>query len=40
MEIELGIDLHATCRDDIVPFGPSVQELAPIEEQTVTRTTD
>jgi hypothetical protein len=32
MGIELGIDLHAICRDDIVPFGSSVQELALIED--------
>jgi hypothetical protein len=41
MGIELGIDLHAICRGDIVPFGPGVQELEQIEDyRAVTRTTD
>ena len=32
VEIELGIDLHAICGADIVPFGHSVQEMAQIED--------
>jgi hypothetical protein len=31
-EIELGIDFHAICGADIVPFGSSVQEMVQIED--------